>query len=253
MCNKKVKSSEAGWLGLIWMYSAHCDKRLFRGTAVARIEGSQCLGLCVNLPPSCSSTLYSRTWLPLIRPCYQLGSCNKATRKALGEAKTYHCCYRKKKPQPSSSSSCWKMETISAGPPLNYFWFILMQWRRWFHCKLWKRGKLCHVSSRNMWMKVKTTKYQFKEALCHHPNLNLCFMIPQVARVSSPSLRMWRWWRGAQPTWPVAWITMITLPSSGQTLHNKLCFLETRKVRTVIYPNKVNPNEIRCVRQVVFH
>lgn len=136
MCNKKVKSSEAGWLGLIWMYSAHCDKRLFQGTAVARIEGSQCLGLCVNLPPSCSSTLYSRTWLPLIRPCYQLGSCNKATRKALGKTKTYHCCYHKKKHRPSSSQQL----SLSTGPLLNYFWFNVMLWRRSFHCELWKRG-----------------------------------------------------------------------------------------------------------------
>jgi len=99
MCNKKVKSSKAGWLYLIWMSSAHCDERLFQGTAVARIEGPQYLGLCVNLPPSCSSPLYNRTWLPLIRPSYQLGPWNKATRKWLWESKTYHCRHHEKKLQ----------------------------------------------------------------------------------------------------------------------------------------------------------
>lgn len=52
----------------------------------------------------------------------------------------------------------------------------------------------------------------------------------QVARLSSPSPRMWRWSRAARLTWPAEWIIMITPPSSGQIQHNRPSSSGTRKV-----------------------
>lgn len=45
----------------------------------ARMGGPWCLGLCVSLPPSCSSGLTAQ--LCHIRSWYQLGSCNGPVRE----------------------------------------------------------------------------------------------------------------------------------------------------------------------------
>lgn len=182
MWNKKVKSSKAGWLGLIWMSSAHCDERLFQGKAVAWIEGPQCLGLCVNLPPSCSSRLYSRTWLPLIRPCYQLGPCNKAVRKALWESKTYHCFHRWRKRKKKKRSIVFCLQQLLeagdhgdwTGLPLSLVWCYLM---KTFSLIEQYDGKTWTLKKCQSEWHIQCKDSQPLYSCCSH-DLKLCLIIP---------------------------------------------------------------------------
>lgn len=82
---------------------------------------------------------------------------------------------------------------------------------------------------------------QLWSAICSSRDIKFCFIFPQEAKVSSPSPRTWLRWRAAAPTWPVVWITMITLPSSGQTLHNRLYSLGTRKVSALLQGGGCGP------------
>lgn len=109
---------------------------------------------------------------------------------------------------------------LRAPLPENYF----MEEHFWWIFRWLKVYRLCAIMHRSVL------------AVVTKNNLFSCFSLflfrvsMQAVRASFLSPRMWQWWRGAQPTWPAVWITTITPPSSGQTLHSKPFSLGTRKV-----------------------